>query len=86
MLYIYQTYNCSYNIRSSDDISSGYSSAEPIAGGLSRTSSMTNASKSRLKAKRSEVSEMARHYINFQYFFKVVNFQNYFRCKSETKH
>ncbi|XP_073847389.1 receptor expression enhancing protein A isoform X4 [Musca autumnalis] len=43
-----------YNIRSSDDISSGYSSAEPIAGGLSRTSSMTNASKTRLKAKRSE--------------------------------
>ncbi|XP_023304223.2 receptor expression-enhancing protein 4 isoform X5 [Lucilia cuprina] len=43
-----------YNIRSSDDISSGYSSAEPISGGLSRTSSMSNASKSRLKAKRSE--------------------------------
>ncbi|XP_065367185.1 receptor expression-enhancing protein 1 isoform X2 [Calliphora vicina] len=43
-----------YNVRSSDDISSGYSSAEPISGGLSRTSSMSNASKSRLKAKRSE--------------------------------
>uniref|UniRef100_T1PMW2 TB2/DP1, HVA22 family protein n=1 Tax=Musca domestica TaxID=7370 RepID=T1PMW2_MUSDO len=47
-----------YNIRSSDDISSGYSSAEPMAGGLSRTSSMTNASKTRLKAKRSEVNHV----------------------------
>ncbi|XP_043070865.1 uncharacterized protein LOC6559206 isoform X3 [Drosophila grimshawi] len=48
-----------YNIRSTDDISSGYSSAEPISvpvggSGLSRTSSMTNASKARAKSKRSE--------------------------------
>ncbi|XP_033246487.1 uncharacterized protein LOC117185701 isoform X3 [Drosophila miranda] len=42
-----------YNIRSQDDISSGYSSAEPISG-LSRTSSMTNASKGRVKSKRNE--------------------------------
>ncbi|KRF97818.1 uncharacterized protein Dwil_GK19544, isoform D [Drosophila willistoni] len=42
-----------YNIRSQDDISSGYSSAEPLSG-LSRTSSMTNASKARLKSKRNE--------------------------------
>ncbi|XP_054088826.1 uncharacterized protein LOC105210370 isoform X3 [Zeugodacus cucurbitae] len=41
-----------YNIRSSEDISSGYSSAEPVSVGLSRTSSMTNASKTRLKARR----------------------------------
>ncbi|XP_075169626.1 uncharacterized protein LOC142241729 isoform X2 [Haematobia irritans] len=46
------TGDMNYNIRSSDDISSGYSSAEPIAGGLSRTSSMTNASKTRIKAKQ----------------------------------
>ncbi|XP_053966862.1 uncharacterized protein LOC128868606 isoform X1 [Anastrepha ludens] len=44
-----------YNIRSSEDISSGYSSAEPVSAGLSRTSSMTNASKTRLKAKRTEI-------------------------------
>ncbi|XP_012154847.1 uncharacterized protein LOC101453424 isoform X3 [Ceratitis capitata] len=44
-----------YNIRSSEDISSGYSSAEPVSVGLSRTSSMTNASKTRLKAKRTEM-------------------------------
>lgn len=44
----------SYNIRSQDDISSGYSSAEPVSG-LSRTSSMTNASKARAKSKRNEV-------------------------------
>ncbi|XP_030375203.1 uncharacterized protein LOC115624601 isoform X2 [Scaptodrosophila lebanonensis] len=47
-----------YNIRSTGDISSGYSSAEPInagvGSGLSRTSSMTNASKARLKSKRNE--------------------------------
>ncbi|KAH8254582.1 hypothetical protein KR032_011075 [Drosophila birchii] len=42
-----------YNIRSQDDISSGYSSAEPVSG-LSRTSSMTNASKGRVKSKRNE--------------------------------
>lgn len=51
--------NCSYNIRSTDDISSGYSSAEPVSAplgsGLSRTSSMTNASKARAKSKRNEV-------------------------------
>ncbi|KAH8405639.1 hypothetical protein KR215_004962 [Drosophila sulfurigaster] len=47
-----------YNIRSTDDISSGYSSAEPVSvpmsSGLSRTSSMTNASKARVKSKRNE--------------------------------
>ncbi|KAH8405130.1 hypothetical protein KR222_004192, partial [Zaprionus bogoriensis] len=47
-----------YNIRSTDDISSGYSSAEPVSAplgsGLSRTSSMTNASKARAKSKRNE--------------------------------
>nr|XP_017038442.1 uncharacterized protein LOC108086116 isoform X2 [Drosophila kikkawai] len=45
-----------YNIRSQDDISSGYSSAEPVSG-LSRTSSMTNASKGRVKSKRNELLE-----------------------------
>ncbi|KAJ6647356.1 Receptor expression-enhancing protein 4 [Pseudolycoriella hygida] len=44
-------YSC---IRSSEDISSGYSSAEPLPGGLSRTASMTNASKIRLRSKKSE--------------------------------
>lgn len=44
-------------IRSSDDISSGYGSVDPIPGAaLSRTASLTNASKTRLKAKKSEVS------------------------------
>ncbi|XP_017466577.1 PREDICTED: uncharacterized protein LOC108359284 isoform X2 [Rhagoletis zephyria] len=43
-----------YNIRSSEDISSGYSSAEPVSAALSRTSSMTNATKTRLKARRTE--------------------------------
>ncbi|XP_068145538.1 receptor expression-enhancing protein 1 isoform X3 [Drosophila tropicalis] len=47
-----------YNIRSQDDISSGYSSAEPLSG-LSRTSSMTNASKARLKSKRNEDKSMS---------------------------
>ncbi|XP_026841361.1 uncharacterized protein LOC6603164 isoform X4 [Drosophila persimilis] len=47
-----------YNIRSQDDISSGYSSAEPISG-LSRTSSMTNASKGRVKSKRNEDKSMS---------------------------
>ncbi|XP_037945722.1 receptor expression-enhancing protein 1-like isoform X2 [Teleopsis dalmanni] len=46
--------NFNYNIRSSEDISSGYSSAEPISSGLSRASSMTNASKTRLRTKRPE--------------------------------
>ncbi|XP_055908445.1 uncharacterized protein LOC129943189 isoform X2 [Eupeodes corollae] len=44
----------SYNIRSSEDISSGYSSAEQMSGGLSRTSSMTNANRARFKAKKAE--------------------------------
>lgn len=61
--YIYRLYtNCSYNIRSTDDISSGYSSAEPVSAplgsGLSRTSSMTNASKARAKSKRNEVGSI----------------------------
>ncbi|KAL9874311.1 receptor expression-enhancing protein 1 isoform X5 [Glossina fuscipes] len=44
-----------YNIRSSDDISSGYSSTEPVSANLSRTSSMTNASRPRPRTnKRSE--------------------------------
>uniref|UniRef100_D3TLX0 Receptor expression-enhancing protein n=1 Tax=Glossina morsitans morsitans TaxID=37546 RepID=D3TLX0_GLOMM len=43
-----------YNIRSSDDISSGYSSTEPVSANLSRTSSMTNASRPRPRPKRSE--------------------------------
>nr|NP_001097426.1 receptor expression enhancing protein A, isoform L [Drosophila melanogaster]AAG22198.3 receptor expression enhancing protein A, isoform L [Drosophila melanogaster] len=47
-----------YNIRSQDDISSGYSSAEPVSG-LSRTSSMTNASKARAKSKRNEDKSMS---------------------------
>ncbi|XP_017839045.1 uncharacterized protein LOC108597154 isoform X2 [Drosophila busckii] len=56
-----QSGDFNYNIRSTDDISSGYSSAEPVSAplgnvgvGLSRTSSMTNASKARVKSKRSE--------------------------------
>lgn len=62
-IYIYCLYtNCSYNIRSTDDISSGYSSAEPVSAplgsGLSRTSSMTNASKARAKSKRNEVGSI----------------------------
>ncbi|XP_055378291.1 uncharacterized protein LOC129610009 [Condylostylus longicornis] len=43
-----------YNIKSTDDISSGYSSAEPISGGLSRTSSMTSSKGLRFKAKKPE--------------------------------
>ncbi|XP_017038452.1 uncharacterized protein T19C3.4 isoform X3 [Drosophila kikkawai] len=50
-----------YNIRSQDDISSGYSSAEPVSG-LSRTSSMTNASKGRVKSKRNEDKSMSASY------------------------
>ncbi|CAD7089160.1 unnamed protein product [Hermetia illucens] len=41
-------------MRSSDDISSGYSSAEPVSTGLSRTASLTNATRPRFKAKRAE--------------------------------
>lgn len=47
-------------IRSSEDISSGYStqysSAEPVSMALSRTSSLTNATRNRQKTKRTEVS------------------------------
>lgn len=46
---------CSY-IRSSDDISSGYSSTEPVSMALSRTSSLTNATRYRPKTRRTEVS------------------------------
>lgn len=47
--------NFSY-IRSSEDISSsGYSSAEPMSVGLSRTASMTNATRARIKARKPEV-------------------------------
>ncbi|XP_033254679.1 uncharacterized protein LOC108158605 isoform X3 [Drosophila miranda] len=62
-----------YNIRSQDDISSGYSSAEPISG-LSRTSSMTNASKGRVKSKRSELLEEMRDevYLENQLYFQGV--------------
>ncbi|XP_055855652.1 receptor expression-enhancing protein 1 isoform X2 [Episyrphus balteatus] len=49
----------SYNIRSSEDISSGYSSAEQMSGGLSRTSSMTNANRARFKAKKAEEKSMS---------------------------
>ncbi|XP_017839049.1 receptor expression-enhancing protein 2 isoform X5 [Drosophila busckii] len=61
-----QSGDFNYNIRSTDDISSGYSSAEPVSAplgnvgvGLSRTSSMTNASKARVKSKRSEDKSMS---------------------------
>ncbi|XP_037945721.1 receptor expression-enhancing protein 2-like isoform X1 [Teleopsis dalmanni] len=53
--------NFNYNIRSSEDISSGYSSAEPISSGLSRASSMTNASKTRLRTKRPEIQNLDSH-------------------------
>lgn len=43
-------------IRSSEDISSGYSSADPMPIALSRTTSLTNTASIKLKAKRSEVS------------------------------
>lgn len=43
-------------VRSSEDISSsGYSSAEPMSVGLSRTASMTNATRARIKARKPEV-------------------------------
>ncbi|XP_016980824.1 uncharacterized protein LOC108045881 isoform X3 [Drosophila rhopaloa] len=63
-----------YNIRSQDDISSGYSSAEPVSG-LSRTSSMTNASKGRVKSKRNEqfLEEMRDEvYLENQLYFQGV--------------
>ncbi|XP_033151712.1 uncharacterized protein LOC117135540 isoform X2 [Drosophila mauritiana] len=62
-----------YNIRSQDDISSGYSSAEPVSG-LSRTSSMTNASKARAKSKRNELLEEMRDevYLDNQLYFQGV--------------
>ncbi|KAH8400742.1 hypothetical protein KR009_000712 [Drosophila setifemur] len=62
-----------YNIRSQDDISSGYSSAEPMSG-LSRTSSMTNASKARAKSKRNELLEEMRDevYLENQLYFQGV--------------
>ncbi|XP_034652580.1 uncharacterized protein LOC117891292 isoform X5 [Drosophila subobscura] len=65
-----------YNIRSQDDISSGYSSAEPISG-LSRTSSMTNASKGRVKSKRNELLEEMRDevYLENQLYFQGVRQQ-----------
>ncbi|KAI8116843.1 Receptor expression-enhancing protein 2 [Lucilia cuprina] len=71
-----------YNIRSSDDISSGYSSAEPISGGLSRTSSMSNASKSRLKAKRSEVEfNTCEDRLNFELDSKLSENEDEYRDK-----
>ncbi|XP_034477154.1 uncharacterized protein LOC117783727 isoform X2 [Drosophila innubila] len=67
-----------YNIRSTDDISSGYSSAEPVSApmgsGLSRTSSMTNASKARVKSKRNEqlLEDMrAEVYLENERYFQV---------------
>lgn len=46
---------CSY-VRSSEDISSGYSSAEPMPIALNRTTSLTNTAAIKIKAKRNEVS------------------------------
>ncbi|XP_017866883.1 PREDICTED: uncharacterized protein LOC108616296 isoform X3 [Drosophila arizonae] len=71
-----------YNIRSTDDISSGYSSAEPINAplgvGLSRTSSMTNASKARVKSKRNEqiLGEMRSEvFLENERYFEVMRAQ-----------
>ncbi|XP_032292960.1 uncharacterized protein ReepA isoform X2 [Drosophila virilis] len=71
-----------YNIRSTDDISSGYSSAEPVsaplASGLSRTSSMTNASKGRVKSKRNEqmLEDMrAEVYLENERYFQMARAQ-----------
>ncbi|XP_043645627.1 uncharacterized protein LOC122614933 isoform X3 [Drosophila teissieri] len=67
-----------YNIRSQDDISSGYSSAEPVSG-LSRTSSMTNASKGRVKSKRNEqlLEEMRDEvYLDNQLYFQGARGEN----------
>lgn len=57
---------CSY-IRSSEDISSGYSSAEPMPIALSRATSLTNTAAIKLKAKRSEVS--AIKFTKFHFYF-----------------
>ncbi|XP_068145537.1 uncharacterized protein ReepA isoform X2 [Drosophila tropicalis] len=69
-----------YNIRSQDDISSGYSSAEPLSG-LSRTSSMTNASKARLKSKRNEhlmLEEMRNEvYMENQLYYQELAKEKY---------
>lgn len=58
--FVYQPTNhpyFSYNVRSSEDISSGYSSAEPVSVALSRTTSMTGATRARTKSRRAaEVS------------------------------
>ncbi|XP_067628200.1 uncharacterized protein ReepA isoform X3 [Eurosta solidaginis] len=63
-----------YNIRSSEDISSGYSSAEPLSAGLSRTSSMTNASKARLKgARRTEPLNERQQFRTQEQNFNAVN-------------
>lgn len=52
----FRYFYCSY-IRSTEDISSGYSSAEPVSVALSRTASLTNATKAKTKSIRhNEVS------------------------------
>ncbi|XP_017078773.1 uncharacterized protein LOC108112911 isoform X3 [Drosophila eugracilis] len=76
-----------YNIRSQDDISSGYSSAEPVSG-LSRTSSMTNASKGRAKSKRNEqlLKEMRDEvYFENQLYFQSVRGENSVQVDQELK-
>ncbi|XP_016947387.1 uncharacterized protein LOC108022782 isoform X3 [Drosophila biarmipes] len=76
-----------YNIRSQDDISSGYSSAEPVSG-LSRTSSMTNASKGRAKSKRNEqlLEEMRDEvYLENQLYFQGVCGENSVPAAQELK-
>ncbi|XP_052841238.1 uncharacterized protein LOC128255600 isoform X3 [Drosophila gunungcola] len=76
-----------YNIRSQDDISSGYSSAEPVSG-LSRTSSMTNASKGRVKSKRNEqlLEEMRDEvYLENQLYFQGVRGVNAVPVAQELK-
>uniref|UniRef100_A0A1B0C7S0 Receptor expression-enhancing protein n=1 Tax=Glossina palpalis gambiensis TaxID=67801 RepID=A0A1B0C7S0_9MUSC len=65
-----------YNIRSSDDISSGYSSTEPVSANLSRTSSMTNASRPRPRtSKRSEGIVVYK----FQQFVRPLQIYSYFQ-------
>ncbi|XP_017053986.1 LOW QUALITY PROTEIN: uncharacterized protein LOC108096691 [Drosophila ficusphila] len=75
-----------YNIRSQDDISSGYSSAEPVSG-LSRTSSMTNASKGRVKSKRNELLEEMRDevYLDNQLYFQNGKGENSVSAAQELK-
>ncbi|XP_017078772.1 uncharacterized protein LOC108112911 isoform X2 [Drosophila eugracilis] len=75
-----------YNIRSQDDISSGYSSAEPVSG-LSRTSSMTNASKGRAKSKRNELLKEMRDEVYFenQLYFQSVRGENSVQVDQELK-